>query len=662
MKKIFYFLTLLLFSGAYSQEILKDTLVSTQLNEVIVAGTKTPLHEKQFKTLSSVDEFLQKSNKIDLIKRGAYAWEPLINGMATERTVITIDGMRIFGACTDKMDPITSYVEVSNLSEATIASGQQGSCHGNTIGGSIDLKRTDEKTLVLGWDFSALAGYETNNRQKIVGAGVNYKNERFYINTDFMLRNAENYRAGNNTEINFSQFRKINLSATSGYKVADNKMIEGSVIFDRATDVGYPSLPMDVSLAEALITSLKYQYKPINNWLESWETKIYYNTIKHRMDDTKRPLVPIHMDMPGWSDTYGFYSTATSQWQEHQFTANLNGFYNRSLAEMTMYPSDPNENLMFMYTWPDVRTLYTGLYLEDNWKVTAYSNLKLTTTLGAHSNHVASEFGIESLQIFYPELSATQSRFLKSFSSNLNYKKDNFLIGGGLAFGERAPSVSEGYGFYLYNSFDNYDYIGNPNLKNEQSYEANLYFGCNFNKWNAKITSSYFHIANYIIGIPDGFIAPMTIGANGVKRYTALDYASIWSNSFTLKYILNTHWDWTTQLNYNLGKDDQQNYLPFMSPLAYASTIAFQENKWNASFTVKGNATQVNFNAYYGEDETPSYAILDASVGKKFNWNAAKIQMNIGIENILDTYYSTYTDWNNLPRMGRNFFVNLTLR
>ena len=60
--------------------------------------------------------------------------------MASERTVITIDGMRIFGACTDKMDPVTSYVEVSNLSEATISSGQQGSCHGNTINGSIDLK------------------------------------------------------------------------------------------------------------------------------------------------------------------------------------------------------------------------------------------------------------------------------------------------------------------------------------------------------------------------------------------------------------------------------------------------------------------------------------------------------------------------------------------
>ena len=33
--------------------------------------------------------------------------------------------------------------------------------------------------------------------------------------------------------------------------------------------------------------------------------------------------------------------------------------------------------------------------------------------------------------------------------------------------------------------------------------------------------------------------------------------------------------------------------------------------------------------------------------------------MKLGVENILDTYYSTYSDWNNFPRQGRNIFINL---
>lgn len=662
MKIIFPLLLLGFVTISHSQDIQKDTLTANELSEVIVVGTKTPLHEKQFKTLASVDEFLQKSNKIDLIKRGAYAWEPLINGMATERTVITIEGMRIFGACTDKMDPITSYVEVSNLSEATVSSGQQGTSHGNTIGGSIDLKRKDGSVQKPGWDFAFVTGYESNNKQKIAGAGVNFKNESFYINTDLMFRDADNYKAGNNKEIEFSQFRKINLSATSGYKLAENKLIEGSVIYDKATDVGYPSLPMDVSLAEALITSLKFEVSPLDGKIVKWDSKIYFNTITHTMDDTKRPFVPIHMDMPGWSDTYGFYSEVKAHFNDHHISANINGFYNRSVAEMTMYPADPNENLMFMYTWPDVRTLYSGIHVEDHWQINANSAFTFATTLGFHGNEVASEFGLQSLQIFHPGMSASKSRFLKSFLTNYSYEKNGFVSGVGIGFGERAPSVSEGYGFYLYNSFDSYDYIGNPNLKNEQSLEANFYIGKTYKSLSAKVTSSYFHIKNYIIGIPDANVAPMTIGANGIKRYSALNYATIWSNDLTVKYTINSNFTWTSKLQYYLGKDNDKENLPFMSPLSYSSSLGYSQSKWSSVVAVKGNATQTNFNPSYGEDRTPSFAILDASVGRKFNWNASRIQVNAGVENLLDAYYSTFTDWNNLPRMGRNFFLNISFR
>ena len=123
-------------------------------------------------------------------------------------------------------------------------------------------------------------------------------------------------------------------------------------------------LPMDVSIAEAIITSLKYEYMPLNSIVVNWETKLYFNTIMHKMDDTKRPFVPIHMDMPGWNKTYGYYSKVKVKYNKHNLLINLNSFYNRSLAEMTMYPADPNENLMFMLTWPDVITFITDCLLK----------------------------------------------------------------------------------------------------------------------------------------------------------------------------------------------------------------------------------------------------------------------------------------------------------
>lgn len=646
-------------SYVFAQQTKQDSLVPILIQEVIVIGKKTTISEKQSKPLTSIDDYLQKSAKVDMIKRGAYAWEPIINSMPTERTLVTIDGMRIFGACTDKMDPVTSYVEVSNLSEATISSGQEGACFGNTIGGSIDLKRNQNNFGNQKWNFNLNSGIETNNQQKIIGTAVNYADSLEYVDADFMLRNAENYKAGNNREILFSQFKKMNFSVTSGFKLTKNKWIEGSLIYDKATDVGYPALPMDVSLAQAVITSLKYDYAPLNSPIKDWETKVYFNTITHKMDDTKRPSVSIHMDMPGWSQTFGYYSKVKMNWKNHNLLVNLNSFYNKSVAEMTMYPANPNENSMFMYTWPDVRTLYNGLFIEDNYAVNCHSNVKISASIGMHSNKVISEFGLESLRIFYPNLEAQKNRFLKSFAANYNYNKNGFGYGLGIGYGERAPSVSEGYGFYLFNSFDGFDNIGNPYAKNEKSMEGNGFIGLNKKHWNTKITASCFRIDNYIVGIPVANLVPMTIGANGVKVYKSIDYAAIFNISLTSEIRFSKQFKYNSQFIYSRGKDFNNVNLPLISPLSYSTAIAYSKEKFSTEILLQGSATQTNFEAIYGEDKTPDYVIINANFGYRFNINKSKFITKFGIENILDAYYSTYSDWNNFPRQGRNFFVNI---
>lgn len=656
---IFIGLFLLVPTVIIAQEKPADTITPKELLEVIVIGKKAQLYQKQAKPLASVDEYLQQSTKVDMIRRGSYAWEPMINSMTTERTLVTIDGMRIFGACTDKMDPITSYVEVSNLSEATIKSGQQGSCHGATIGGSIDLQRNRSGFSDLGWDTSINTGFETNSQQKIIGSAVNYANNSFYIDTDFMFRDAENYTDGNDQEVLFSQFRKFNIAATSGFSFDENKLLEGSVIYDKATNVGYPALPMDVSLAQALITSLKFEYVPKSSEITNWETKIYYNTITHKMDDTKRPSVPIHMDMPGWSDTFGFYSKVKGVFKSHHFIADLNSFYNRSVAEMTMYPADSSEKLMFMYTWPDVKTFYSALFLEDNLALNSHSSLKFSGSLANHFNQVASQLGLESLQIFYPNMNDSKNRILKSISSNYLFDENGFSYGFGLAYGERAPSVSEGYGFYLFNSFDRYDYIGNPEMNNENSIEGNVSIGYKTPKWSVKMSSSYFHISNYIVGKPDETLIPMTIGASGVKIYTALDYATIFNADLNLEYQVSTDLKWKGQLVYSYGKDFEEKNLPFINPLRYSSSLDYRKGNFTSEIAVQGNATQTQFSPFYGEDRTPDFAILNFDAGYSFAFEKVKCDLKAGIENVFDTYYSTFSDWNNIPRKGRNLFLNV---
>ena len=222
-----------MFQTIHSQDkqIKKDTLeVQLFLKEVIIIGEKRKGIDakKYIKPLSSLDQFLEESSKITMIKRGNYAWEPTINNMPSERISVTIDGMQIFGACTDKMDPITSYVDISNLEKVAVSSGQHGNENGQTIGGAIDLKldkssftRFDSK-LTTGFDL----GYESNSDTKIIGAEVNYSTKKFILNTDFIKRSSGNYFDGNDNEVLFSQYNKYNFSVITGYKISANEKID----------------------------------------------------------------------------------------------------------------------------------------------------------------------------------------------------------------------------------------------------------------------------------------------------------------------------------------------------------------------------------------------------------------------------------------------------
>jgi len=647
-------------SQLYAQEIPADSLKSIYLNEVVLISTGKKLnHQKQRKPLSTLDEFLESSRSIKMVKRGAYAWEPTMNDMASERLTITIDGMQIFGACTDKMDPITSYVDVSNLAEAQIGSGQQGAAYGNTIGGGINLKLDKSDFKPNGWSSSVESSFESNNKMRVFGGELNYSNEKFYLNTDAIYRKADNYTAGGNKEVKFSQFEKYNFSINTGYKLAENKSISATLIYDEARDVGYPALTMDVSLARAVIGSVSFNQDTLFGNFSNWESKLYYNTIKHVMDDTKRPDVPIHMDMPGWSETAGFYTQANLMKENHHFLFKLDGFYNKSYAEMTMYPTNSNEPLMFMLTWPDVRTKNVGFYAEDHIPL-AKASLKLSTRLAYHSNTVADNFGLNSLRIFYPEMEKTNTRFLKSISTQYHKSLDDFHFNGGLSYGERAPSVSEGYGFYLFNSFDNHDYIGNPNLRTESSAEAN--FSVTYKKPIFEITAgaNYFHIFNYIIGVVDTSLSTMTIGADGVKFYTNLDYAQLFNASLSGKYSISNAFKVSGSVSYHRGLDNDGENLPLISPLSFRGAIDFYKNQYSASLSADGAGEQSNYNPAYGETKTAAYATLSASFGKRFFLDEDDLFVKAGIENILDTNYSSYTDWNNIPRMGRNIYLNIS--
>ena len=647
---------------AYAQQPQQADSVSASydLAEVVVIAKTAIDHSRQSKPVSSVEEYLQSAEKVSMIKRGNYAWEPAVNNMTTERISVTVDGMKIFHACTDNMDPVTSYVETVNLSRANVGSGFDASPNAsNSIGGSLDLRLNKTGFCCEGWNVNANLGYETNGNYRIAGTDFAFSDSAFYVNSGFFHRRSDNYRAGGNSEVAFSQFAKYNFFANLGYLFNKKHALEATLIYDRASDVGYPALAMDVKTAEGLISSLSYRRENLSRSFTQWETKLYFNNIVHIMDDTKRPDVAIHMDMPGKSRTGGFYSLLEGQSGKHHCVFNADAYYNQSYAEMTMYPSDPSEKEMFMLTWPDVGTLNAGLFVADEYRFDERHSVRLSSKGSFQRDGVRSDFGLNTLRIYYPDMASHKNRFVGNVSGRYRFRYGDWEVSAGAGYGARAPSVSEAYGFYLFNTFDTYDYLGNPRLKQESSIEANVE-----TKWirksvTVKANVSHFYFANYIIGKPDNNLSSMSIGAAVVKVYENLPHASLLNAGLSLKYLFVEHLTWNGRISYSRGQDNNGGNLPLIPPVSYESSLSFGNSRFSAEIAVLGASRQKRFSPEYGEDETKDYVIGNVSVGYAFKFNGIIFNLKSGVENVFDARYSTYADWKNIPRKGRNVFINI---
>jgi len=641
----------------------QDTIFKeAAIDEVVVSATVGTGKKAVSKgRVASIDEHLALLSKVEMVRRGNYAWEPVVNNMATERVSTTIDGMKIFYACTDKMDPVTSYVESSNLQRISLNSGLDGNpqATGN-IGGSIDLKLRRVGFDAKPTEYNASTGFETNGNVQVYGADAAFSSHRFYTNFGVFYRHANNYKAGGSKEVSFSQFQKTNAFANLGWQPANNRILEGTVIYDIATDIGYPALAMDVKKAEGIITSLSYRQEQLQGLFYRWESKLYYNHITHNMDDTKRPDVIIHMDMPGKSQTAGLYSLLQGNRGKHYYQLNYDAYYNTLFADMTMYPDGGKP--MYMLTWPDVGTFNTGLAVTDDITLSARHHIRLSAKGAWQQQRINNNEGYQALNIYFPGMDRSNARFIGRIAASYAYEHSALKLAIGTGYGMRAPTVTESYGYFLNNTFDQFDYIGNPHLKNEKAFELNGSLAWANERISVKAEANAFFFQDYIIGRPDSRLSAMTIGAAGVKIYQNLRHAQIINTTLSADYKPLTWLLFENRLTYSYGRESTHARLPLIAPLSYQGNLRFNYKNLQAEGGVRMAARNSHCGTEYGETPTSGYAVWHLNIGSRFLLGHVATDIHLGVENLFDRYYATYSDWNHIPQKGRNIYVNATFQ
>ena len=661
MRNFILLFLILLQLNLWAQNVLKDSIVSTiNLNEATIIDendkNSTEFNFYRSNKLATTEDILSRMQGVNLVKRGAYGMEPTLRNYSSGQTNMTIDGMRIYGACTDKMDPISIYIEPINLKSLQVTQGAAGSLAGSTIGGQIDLNLKEpefsEAQKISG---QVAQSYSTGNIGSNTSFGIQHSANKIVSRISGTYRNVDDYNAPSNIKIPYSGYEKVNLSGMLKFKIDSNQTLKFDYLGDWGKNIGYPALLMDVGKANAQILAVTHRIESNRGWFKKNELKIYYNNIYHEMDDTHRENIPMHMDMPGWSNTVGFYDEFSTR-NKLKFRMDFHRAY--TLAEMTMYPK--GEPIMYLQTLPENNLFDVGLAINQTINFKAKQELTINGRLDYFNQTANIGSGAKQWQVFNLDITKEKVDVLKNLS--LAYSK---TIGKTtfsqltLSFGERIPTSNERYGFYLFNRQDNFDYLGNILLKPESALQAEMLVKHEFKRLSLSLNLFYHHTNNFIYAYQLKDYSQMTIGALGLKTYRNIDFATTKGFEFSAKANFTEDLTYLVALKYTYAQTYQNAPLPLVPPLKIQHSLRYELKLFRLQMEHDYGFAQNRINKDYGDKVTPNFSTFNFRVSRGINIKSSYLQIGAACENIFDKSYREHLDIGNIPRAGRNIIINL---
>ncbi len=605
---------------------------------------------------SNLDNVLPDYEGINMISRANFAHEPVIRGQSGERATVTIDGMKVFPACVDNMDPISSYVEMNNFKKIEVSRGGFEFENAKNSSGALNFI-TQKPEFDRSFYSMAQTGYESAKTLRFLNSTFNISHNNLALRGAFDVKKSDFYYAGNNKKIDNSGFEKNNIKLDLSWKPEKNHKLLAGAIIDNAYEVGYPALIMDAARAQARMYSIDHKWGNPAKAIASINSKIYYNTVDHYMDDYSRDVTQrevmrnMYMPMFGYTKTAGLKSEAALAGKKHTLKIGIDSYYLNAFADMEMisvFDTVPN---MYLYNIADAGIYDIGFHSKYSrilsnsliWDIAIradYSNRSLNNKDG--KNTLSAFTGIDNFKNnFYSfNISSSIEKEFNSWTGKLTLSRTS-----------RMPSHKEAYGYFLYNPLDGYFYFGNPNLKNEKSCQAEIAASNNSERYKFRGAAFMNYLTDYIYRerFEEDYVKYTNIenalmtGFELYGEYTIIDLLKIQSK---IDFVYAQ----------NLALEEP---LPMIPPMRGSASLFYGNGSYWGEFTAAFSLRQTRIaESSTREDETQGFTILHLRAGAEVaDW----LQLNAGIENILDNLYHEHISVENLPAPGRNFYLRAKL-
>ncbi|MFH1319403.1 MAG: TonB-dependent receptor [Bacteroidota bacterium] len=645
-----------------------------------------------------IGDYLRSVPNVSGVRKGGSAIDLSIRGFKFDQLNVRVDGgIRIEGGCPNRMDPTSAHVEIEDIDKVEIIRGPYALKYGPAFGGFVNLITTTPKPFKskkFEIHANGIWGYESNwngNKEHIAVTGGN---DKVYFLLSGNHKEYGNFKDGNGDLVK-SEFRKYNYTAKLGFSPKKNHQFLVTYDDSHGRNVKFPVLPMDERTDDTKVMSFNYTVEKISKTIKKIKFRVFHTDVHHVMDNKERTFSDT---VPAVSiiDAYvtGICAGTGLKLGEKGMLMIGSGCEKtykdgeRTKTMIRQYPSNWEvpvkvENLM------DATIINGAAFAEYTHKTPLYNFI---AAFRVDINSATSEEQLSTNTmgdtLYYDAPTGSEYTNL-SFSLGITRKLNEKLsIGFALGRGVRSPNMIERYINLLPIGYDNFDYLGDPEIKPEANHEVDLTVKYNdINLGSVELSGFYSYVTDYITGkvVPPSVQQNQSRDVIGVKQFYNAGYVLL--RGFELTY--------STPAQYKFGSQIIASYTMATNPLAsgyevdaygkptgskeitndplseippFESTIKLHYKLFNNKLIPKVSARFIADQRYvseaFNESETPGFAIADFAVTYKHN---EIVTIAGGVNNILDRAYYEHLNRRiigsalNYYEPGRVFFVNILI-
>jgi len=650
------------------------------LDEITIRGEeKSPqeesltIREVRESPAKDIGEALQRVEGVSIVRKGAIANDIVLRGFQRDNINVLVDGVRLHGACPNRMDPPAFHYDFAQVEDVLVLKGPYDVTNPGGLGGLVQVRtKKNEQDFHSEVNLNYGSYNSTND-----SATVSYGTDRYDGLAGYAFKYSEVPRSGNGKLITDiypakspnryrpdtidSKAYEINTGwAKFGFNPTDSSRTELSYSYQDAEHVLYPYLKMDADFDRTHILNWTYKVEKISDIVKELELQAYWDKVSHVMDDSlresSRPTAKITREFSMQTDAstqvVGTKVRGTLAVGSGTLKSGVD-YYNRSwnaLNVRAMYtPTLPYTTLNMI---PDVDIDNFGLFvdyeipLNDWFKVQAGIRGDMTWVNAGSLNKASTlrnntDFGEVSgnVQLTYAPVSGL----------------DIFL---GLARGVRTPDPEELY-ISVPAAPPAVTWQGNPDLNSTVNHEVDLGLKYAGKKFYVNGTIFYSDLTDYV----NFYSASATR-----KSYQNID-ATMWGAEFGSQVSLPYDIYLRGSLSYTEARNkDGHRPLAEIPPLRGLLSVRYDIDSWFIEVAENLSARQDRTDTGLNEQPTAGWMTTDLKAG--FNYNSLSIYG--GVNNLLDKQYYNYLSYlrdpfaggvgYKVPENGRNFYLTVTYK